>query len=100
MTFAAGLALLFVRASAGSYSHHRRCQHLFVILNTSSDSPPAIFSASYIGHEIETGKLTPLFLRFYHALYQAMIGAMNMALVANNIGLLWVGLEVATLSPS
>ena len=27
-----------------------------------------------------------------------MIGAMNVALVANNIGLLWVGVEVATLS--
>src|SRR5262249_3474918 len=27
-----------------------------------------------------------------------MIGAMNVALVANNIGLMWVGVEVATLS--
>jgi hydrogenase-4 component F len=58
----------------------------------------SIFSASYIGHELEIGRLTPNFLRFYHALYQAMIGAMNVALVANNIGLLWVGVEVATLS--
>jgi hydrogenase-4 component F len=58
----------------------------------------SIFSASYIGHELETGRLTPRFLRFYHALYQAMIAAMNVALVANNIGLLWVGVEVATLS--
>src|SRR5437879_8597216 len=31
-------------------------------------------------------------------MYQAMIGAMNVALVANNIGLLWVGVEVATLT--
>src|SRR5581483_5720252 len=45
-----------------------------------------------------TGKLTPVFLRFYHALYQAMMGAMNLALVVNNVGLLWVGVEVATLS--
>jgi hydrogenase-4 component F len=37
-------------------------------------------------------------LRFYHALYQAMVGAMNVALLANNVGLLWVGVEVATLS--
>ena len=58
----------------------------------------SIFSASYIGHELETGRLTPQFLRFYHALYQAMIGAMNVALVANNVGLLWVGVEGATLS--
>ena len=58
----------------------------------------SIFSASYIAHELETGRLTPTFLRFYHALYQAMLGAMNVALVANNVGLLWVGVEVATLS--
>src|SRR2546430_13239819 len=27
-----------------------------------------------------------------------MIGAMNLALVSNNVGLLWVGMEVATLA--
>ena len=64
----------------------------FVAFSTS------IFSASYIDHELENGKLTPRFVRFYHALYQAMLGAMNLALVANNFGLLWVGVEVATLS--
>jgi hydrogenase-4 component F len=58
----------------------------------------SVFSATYIGHELEIGRLTPVFLRFYHALYQAMLGAMNVALVANNIGLLWVGVEIATLS--
>src|SRR5262245_36930428 len=31
-------------------------------------------------------------------MYQAMMGAMNVALVANNVGLMWVGVEVATLS--
>ena len=69
-----------------------------VTLTTFVGFTTSIFSASYIGHELETGRLTPTFLRFYHALYQAMIGAMNVALVANNIGLLWVGVEVATLS--
>jgi hydrogenase-4 component F len=58
----------------------------------------SIFSATYIDHELEIGRLTPAYLRFYHALYQAMLGAMNMALLANNMGLLWVGLEVATLT--
>src|SRR5688572_7535134 len=69
-----------------------------VTLTTFVGFTTAIFSASYIGHELETGRLTPAFLRFYHALYQAMIGAMNVALVSNNIGLMWVGLEVATLA--
>src|SRR5206468_11069055 len=43
------------------------------------------------------GRLSPAFLRFYHAMFQAMMGSMNLALVANNIGLMWVGLELATL---
>jgi hydrogenase-4 component F len=69
-----------------------------VTLTTFVAFTTSIFSASYIGHELEIGRLTPTFLRFYHALYQAMLGAMNLALVANNVGLLWVGVEVATLS--
>jgi hydrogenase-4 component F len=69
-----------------------------VTLTTFVGFTTAIFSASYIGHELEIGRLTPPFLRFYHALYQAMLCAMNVALTANNIGLMWVGVEVATLS--
>jgi hydrogenase-4 component F len=69
-----------------------------VTLTTFVAFTSSIFSASYIGHELEIGRLTPRYLRFYHALYQAMIGSMNVALLANNVGLLWVGVEVATLS--
>ena len=58
----------------------------------------SVFSASYIGHELETGRLTPPFVRFYHAMYQVLMFAMNLALVANNIGLMWVAIEMATLT--
>ncbi|MEX1061010.1 MAG: hydrogenase 4 subunit F, partial [Methyloceanibacter sp.] len=57
-----------------------------------------VFSASYIEHELETGRLTPAFLRFYHAMYQVLMFAMNLALVTNNIGVMWVGIELATLT--
>ena len=57
-----------------------------------------MFSASYIGHELEIGRLTPPFVRFYHAMYQVLMFAMNLALVANNIGLMWVAIELATLT--
>ncbi|MGB3720547.1 MAG: hydrogenase 4 subunit F, partial [Hyphomicrobiaceae bacterium] len=57
-----------------------------------------LFSASYIGHELEIGRLTPANLRFYHAMYQALMFAMNLALLANNIGLMWVAVELATLT--
>ena len=57
-----------------------------------------MFSATYIGHELDAGRLTPVYLRFYHAMYQTLMFAMNLALVANNIGLMWVAIELATLT--
>jgi hydrogenase-4 component F len=71
---------------------------VFIVLNTFVGFTTSVFSASYIGHEIETGRLTPAYLRFYHAMYQILMLAMNLALVANNIGLMWVAIEIATLT--
>ena len=68
------------------------------MLNTFVGFTTSVFSASYIGHELETGRLTPAYLRFYHAMYQTLMFAMNLALVANNIGLMWVAIELATLT--
>ena len=98
LTFVAGVSLLFAARVRSDLLIVDDFNIFFVTVTTFVAFTTSIFSASYIGHELETGRLTPVFLRFYHALYQAMIGAMNVALVANNIGLMWVGLEVATLS--
>ncbi len=70
----------------------------FIAINALVGFTTSVFSASYIGHEIETGRLTPAYLRFYHAMYQGIMLGMNLALVSNNIGLLWVGVELATLT--
>jgi hydrogenase-4 component F len=64
----------------------------FVGLSTSA------FSAGYIAHELQTRRLRSRDLRFYHALYQLLMVAMNLALVSNNIGLMWVAIELATLT--
>jgi hydrogenase-4 component F len=71
---------------------------VFVILTTFVAFTTSVFSASYIAHELHTGRLTPVYLRFYHAMYQILMFAMNLALVTNNIGLMWVAIEVATLT--
>jgi hydrogenase-4 component F len=71
---------------------------VFIALNTFVGFTTSVFSASYIGHELATGRLTPTYLRFYHAMYQLLLFAMNLALVANNIGLMWVAVEIATLT--
>ncbi len=96
-TLDAGLMLPFGPREVGDYFILDEVNILFLILNTLVGFTTSVFSASYIGHEIETGKLTPLLVRFYHAMFLAMMGSMNLALAANNIGLLWVGLEMATL---
>lgn len=41
---------------------------VFIVLNTFVGFTTSVFSASYIAHELETGRLTPLHLRFYHAM--------------------------------
>jgi hydrogenase-4 component F len=71
---------------------------VFIALNTFVGFTTSVFSASYIGHELATGRLTPTYLRFYHAMYQLLLFAMNLALVANNVGLMWVAVEIATLT--
>ena len=71
---------------------------VFVALSTFVGFTTSVFSASYVEHEVEIGRLTPTYLRFYHAMYQVLMFAMNLALVANNIGLMWVAIEIATLT--
>src|SRR5690242_20404851 len=71
---------------------------VFIALNALVGFTTSIFSASYIGHELETGRLTPGYLRFYHAMFQLMMFGMDLALTANNIGLMWVAIELATLA--
>ena len=97
-TLAAALSLLWVRPETGQFVFVDDLNVAFIAINAFVGFTTSVFSASYIGHEIDTGRLTPAYVRFYHAMYQAMMLGMNLALVSNNIGLLWVGVELATLS--
>ncbi|RAI46116.1 hydrogenase 4 subunit F [Rhodoplanes roseus] len=98
LTLLAGVLLLAAPRIRGDFLIIDDFNIFLIVLTAFVGFTTSVYSASYIGHELETGKLTPTFLRFYHAMYQAMMGAMNLALVSNNIGLMWVGLEVATLA--
>ncbi len=95
----AAITLLFgERPAPSSFFLVDELNTVFIVLNTFVGFTAASFSASYIGHELEEGRLTPAYLRFYHAMYQLMMFGMNLALVSNNIGLMWVAIELATLS--
>jgi hydrogenase-4 component F len=98
LTFLAALSLLVARPAPGTYLFVDDLNVVFVVLGTFVGFTTSAFSASYIEHEIEIGRLTHTHLRFYHAMYQALMFAMNLGLLANNIGLMWVAIELATLT--
>jgi hydrogenase-4 component F len=98
VAFLASASLLFVAPPPNAYILVDDLNVVFIVLNTFVGFTASVFSATYIAHEIETGRLTPTHLRFYHAMYQFLLFSMNLALIANNIGLMWVAIELATLT--
>jgi hydrogenase-4 component F len=98
MTFAASVALFFAAPAPNAYLLVDDLNVVFIALNALVGFTASVFSATYIAHEIDAGKLTARHLRFYHAMYQFLLFSMNLALIANNIGLMWVAVELATLT--
>ena len=63
-TFLAALSLLVVaRPQPGPYLLVDDLNIVFIVLNTFVGLTTSVFSASYIAHELETGRLTPRYLR-------------------------------------
>ena len=107
-------AALNVAASGGNFlmaltllwaPHHSTALFLLdgfniylIILTTFVALTTSVFSAGYIAREVREGKLNPLNLRFYHAMYQAFLFTMLLALSTNNMGVMWVAVEGATLT--
>jgi hydrogenase-4 component F len=58
----------------------------------------AVFSRPYMRTERDHGKMTPPRLRLYHSMYQLFSFTMLLALMTNNMGILWVAMEAATLT--
>jgi len=98
LTLSAALSLFIVPREITDYFLVDDLNIVFIVLNTFVGFTTSVFSATYIAHELEIGRLTSTYLRFYHAMYQIMMFGMNLALVANNIGLMWVAIELATLA--
>jgi hydrogenase-4 component F len=58
----------------------------------------ALFSRPYMRIEEHHGRVTPRRLRLYHSMFQLFMFTMLLALLTNNLGILWVAMEAATLS--
>jgi len=58
----------------------------------------AIFSRPYMRIEQLHGRLSAARLKLYHSMYQLFNFTMLLALLTNNMGILWVAMEAATLT--
>ncbi len=98
LTLACALVLLVERPTPGRFLIVDDLNVVFIVLSTFVGFTTSVFSGSYIAHELEIGRLSPAYLRFYHAMYQTLMFGMNLALLSNNVGLMWVAVELATLT--
>jgi hydrogenase-4 component F len=102
VTFAASLALAWTLASAGTvagmsfrvdaFNVYLLALTAFVGMTTS------IFSRPYMRYVRESGRTTDRGMRLYHAMFQLFIFTMLLALATDNLGVLWVAVEGATLA--
>jgi len=69
-----------------------------VVLTAFVGLTTAIFSRPYMRHVCAQGLTTEGGMRVYHAMYQAFMFTMLLALTTDNLGVLWVAVEGATLA--
>ncbi len=58
----------------------------------------AMFSAPYMRIECDHGRVSTGGMRLYHSMYQLFSLAMLLVLTTNNLGVMWVAMEAATLT--
>ena len=58
----------------------------------------SIFSRPYMQYVCSTGLTNALGMRLYHTMYQVFLFTMMLALATDNLGILWVAVEGATLA--
>ncbi len=103
-TFIAGLGLaLQVHAqgpmmAGGKFFFVDAFNVYLAVLTSFVSMTTAIFSRRYMRREREHGRVGHVGMRFYHAMFQLFIFAMLLCLLTNNIGVLWISMELATLS--
>ncbi len=103
-TFLAGVSLAITVYFTGSmlvwhnYFFVDAFNVYLAVLTSFVSMTTAIFSRRYMKREREIGRVGHRRMRFYHAMFQLFIFAMLLCLLTNNIGVLWIAMELATLS--
>jgi len=82
-----------------AYGFHVDAFNVYLVLLTALvGMSTSIFSRPYMAHVSDAGKVTKKGLRLYHSMYQGFMFTMMLALTTNNLGVLWVAVEGATLA--
>jgi len=96
LTLAAGVARDGVVAGSGfridAFNVYLLVLTAFVGMTTS------VFSRPYMRHVCISGRTTERGMRLYHVMFQAFLFTMLLALSTDNLGVLWVAIEGATLA--
>ncbi|RMH62669.1 MAG: hydrogenase 4 subunit F [Zetaproteobacteria bacterium] len=104
-TFAGSLwlALLVLRRAhdltvLGIWFHLDAYNAFLIVLTAFVGMTTAIFSGPYMLNEHAHGRVGDGRMRLYHAMFQLFLFGMLLGFTSNNVGVLWVSLELSTLA--
>jgi len=69
-----------------------------ILVNALVGLTTSIFSRPYMAYELKIGRVDAGRMRLYHSMFQGFLLTMLVALSTNNLGVLWVAVEGATLA--
>lgn len=102
ITFAASLALAWkvveVEEVAGRTFRVDAFNVYLLVLTAFIGMTTSIFSRPYMRYVCDTGRTSARGIRLYHVMYQLFMFTMLLALSTDNLGVLWVAVEGATLA--
>jgi hydrogenase-4 component F len=84
--------------SAGKLFYIDAFNVYLILLNAFVGMTTAVFSGPYMAHEMAIGRVDDGRMRLYYSMYQGFLFTMLIALSTNNLGVLWVSIEGATLA--
>ncbi len=84
--------------SAGKLFYIDAFNVYLILLNAFVGMTTAVFSGPYMAHEMKIGRVDDGRMRLYYSMYQGFLFTMLVALSTNNLGVLWVSIEGATLA--
>ncbi len=98
LTFALACLLPWNVATAGSWLLADPLAVHFVVLTALVGLTSAWYSRFYVAAEIDSGRLNAQSLRLYHAMFQALLGFLLLAVLSDNVGVTWVEIEAGTIA--